>query len=101
MVVDGDTFLKADIGGMNGMRCLATVMFIAPDADCLALLDQARIVVERVPAAYAAVSQLPNGCGFWARIIAPDPICMRSALDAVWHAIRLDRYQHAPAMRKK
>lgn len=101
MVVDGDTFLRADVGGMNGMSCLATVMFIAPDSDCLALMDQARIVVERVPAAYAAVSQLPDRCGFWSRIIAPDPICMRAVLDAIWHAIRLDRYQHAPAMRKK
>ena len=101
MVVDGDTFLQADVGGMNGMSCLATVMFIAPDSDCLALMDQARIVVQRAPAAYAAVSQLPDRCGFWSRIIAPDPICMRSALAAVWHAIRLDRYRHAPAMRKK
>ena len=101
MVVDGDTFLQADVGGMNGMSCLATVMFIAPDSDRLALMDQARMVVERVPAAYAAVSQLPDSCGFWSRIMAPDPICMRAALDAIWHAIRLDRYQHAPAMRKK
>ena len=101
MVVDGDTFLQADVGGMNGMSCLATVMFIAPHSDCLALMDQARIVVERVPAAYAAVSQLPDRCGFWSRIMAPDPICMRAALDAIWHAIRLDRYQHAPSRRKK
>ena len=42
-----------------------------------------RASLEAVPEVYAGVSALPNGCGAFARVLAPDGAALRAALEAL------------------
>ncbi|MBX6320324.1 MAG: urease accessory protein UreD [Rhodospirillaceae bacterium] len=57
---------------------------LAPEA----LVEGLRAALHGQSDLYAGASTLPNGCGAWARLLAPDGAPLRAGLLAAWSAVR-------------
>jgi urease accessory protein len=77
--------------------------FMALDRDVRPQLLIAALggVLDQTGAIFAGVSELPNGCGVWARLLCRDGAALRRTMDEVWMAARQSLRGKLPARRRK
>ena len=80
---------------------IATVFVLTGNDDPGPILDAVRNALAALPEAYAGASLLPNDCGLWARILAPDGASLRTAMHAAWAAAREAITGTRPQVRRK
>jgi urease accessory protein len=66
-----------------------------------ALMDALRDATANIAHIYVGVSELPNGCGAWLRILAADAVALRAAMTSAWQAARQALTGQTPAPRRK
>ena len=99
-LVTGQAFAARTPGLSGGMPAEGCVHVIARER-CAELLDALRQAVMVIPGVQAGASELPNACGVWARVLAPDGQAVRRALASVWTVARRAYTGQAPAPRRK
>jgi urease accessory protein len=94
--------VKAQAVGVTGtFTAQASFYALRRNADTGALLTSLRAALEEVEGIFAGASALPNDAGVFARILAPDAITLRAALQQAWIAARTALTGAAPPLRRK
>ena len=100
-VFSGDTFTEGTLGvtGRGSVQGTLLVLNSSLDSDmaCAALRDSLGDHID----VYTGVSTLPNHCGVWARVLSPDVVAMRSALNELWRTARKLLSGSYPGARRK
>ncbi|MCP4330110.1 MAG: urease accessory protein UreD [Alphaproteobacteria bacterium] len=99
--VTGDDWNRRDIGALGGFSAQATLLLLRPGKDPGDLREALCTALEGRPEIYGGVSELPNACGLWLRLLAVDGASLRSAMGAAWAAARIVATGCAPAPRRK
>lgn len=95
------TSYRGGAAAMAGWRCHGLLLALSAPADTPALdVVRARIAAE-APLALAGVSALRDGCGWTARMLAPEAVSLRKALFAAWYGARLAMAGVLPSSRRK
>jgi urease accessory protein len=88
-------------GVLGNWQAQGTLFFASPGSSGGDLIAIARAALAAVEGIYAGASRLPNECGVWARILAPDAVALRTAMHACWSAMRERLTGLRPAARRK
>ena len=92
----------AQLSGLSGVRAAQGAFYVVGhDTPGDRLVDALRAGIDGQDAIYGGASVLPNGCGAWARLAAPDGAALRAALLACWSAVRHTLLGCAPDPRRK
>ena len=76
-------------------------VFVIHSGRTAELVDTLRTATAGIDHIYAGASALPNGCGAWLRIMAPDAVGLRAAMTAAWQSTRRLLTGRLPAPRRK
>ncbi len=88
-------------GVSGGCRAQATVLALGRSPASGKLVEVLRGAIDRLEGIYAGASELPNGAGAWARLLAEDGVSLGRALDAAWVALRTALGYPEPRPRRK
>lgn len=88
--------------GITGKFAAQGALFVVQRQDASAtLVDALRKGAADIANTYAGVSELPNRCGAWLRIMAADAIALRAAMTSAWQSLRETLTGQTPAPRRK
>ncbi len=99
--VAGENWNRREIGVLGRYSAQATLMVLTPGQDIADLGPALRAALEAQRGIYGGVSELPNECGIWVRLIAGDGASLRSAMLAAWAAARSALTGSVPSPRRK
>jgi urease accessory protein len=85
---NGDLVAAGDPGIFGGWRCQATLFVMQRKVAQAELVARLRAAVAATARAIGGASELPAGCGAWARILAADAAALRAGMLAAWSAAR-------------
>jgi urease accessory protein len=86
---------------MARWRCHGLLLALGTPANGAALDAVRARISEEAPAAFAGVSALRDGCGWTARMFAPEAVSLRKASLAAWRGARLAMAGALPPGRRK
>jgi len=100
-VFSGGAFTEGAVGITGRGTVQGTLLVLnsslKSDVACAALRDSLRENSD----VYTGVSTLPNHCGVWARVLSPDVVAMRAALNELWRTARKLLSGSYPGARRK
>ncbi len=99
--VRGEDVAEERLGVTGNFSCQAMVMAYSPAHDVVALLAAVREAERMCEGVEVGTSELPGGCGVWARILARDGADLKDATVALWSALRVELLGQAPSLRRK
>lgn len=76
-------------GQLGPHAALTTLYVVTRQAPAGALADRLHARLMGLPGVVGGASELPGGCGAWARAFGPDSISVTGALHALWDEARL------------
>lgn len=100
-VAEGAETLAAIPGITGGFAALGSLFLVAADGGAQHCLASLRDSLGSMPGVYAGISELPNGCGIWARLLAREAHQLRAAIDAAWGVARRVLLGQEPRLRRK
>lgn len=100
MDLDGASW-RGGPAAMAGARCHGLLLALGAPADGPALDAVRARIAEEAPTAFTGVSALREGCGWTARVLAPEAVSLRKALLATWRGARLAMAGALPPCRRK
>ncbi|MEO8630719.1 MAG: urease accessory protein UreD [Betaproteobacteria bacterium] len=100
--VAAGALLAQNLAGINASHtCQGTFMLLHRGLPATQLVSALRDALREKREAYAGVSALPNACGVGVRVLAPDAIALRAALQTAWHAARELLLGSPPGVRRR
>ncbi len=94
--------LAQNLAGINASHtCQGTFMLLHRGLPAAQLVSALRDALSAKREVYAGVSALPNACGAGVRVLAPDAIALRAALQGAWHAARELLLGAPPGIRRR
>lgn len=94
--------VAAGVPGITGRyRALGSAFLIAPEPLAQGCVAPLRHLLDSSTGLYGGVSNLPNGCGIWARLLAGEAHVLRAAMDAAWSIVRRAALGREPPPRRK
>jgi urease accessory protein len=97
----GDAFIDRRVGIMGSNGVLATFLVLNSSLQCEPACTALRDSLQAHANVYAGVSTLPNQCGVWARVLSPEAVASRAALNELWRAARKLLVGSYPGIRRK
>ena len=76
-------------GRLGPHGALATLYVVSDRAPARALSDRLHARIAGAPDVFGGASELPNGCGAWARVLGPSSRQVQAALHAAWDEARM------------
>ena len=99
--VSGGDFLS-ELPGISGSYSVLGSMFvISRRRRHEIMIDAARAALDGTSGIYGGVSEMPNQCGVFVRLLARNTHSLRSGMIAVWSSIRRTIFGRAPPPRRK
>jgi urease accessory protein len=97
----GDAFIDGRAGIMGPNSVLATFLVLNSSLQCEQACAALRDSLQAHADVYVGISTLPNQCGVWARLLSPEAVASREALNELWRTARRLLVGSYPGIRRK
>ena len=99
--VSGRDFLSESPGLSGSYSVLGSMYFISRRREPVIMIHAARAALEPMYGIYGGVSEMPNKCGIFIRLLASNTHTVRSGITAVWSSMRRIMFDAEPQPRRK